>query len=59
MKIRLTGTRDEIDAILPTLTETLEVLEQSDFYPNRGTSQLGRVYLEVDGPRPDNPGGGA
>lgn len=53
MKIRLMGTRDEINAVLPVLTATLTVHEVSDFYPNRGTSQLGRTYLDVAGPRPD------
>jgi hypothetical protein len=51
MKIRLTGTRDDIDAVLPVLTAVLTVQEVSDFHPNRGKFRLGRVYLEVDGPR--------
>jgi hypothetical protein len=53
MKIRLMGTRDEINAVLPVLTAVLTVEEVSDFRPNRGTSRLGRVYLDVAGARPD------
>lgn len=50
MKLRLSGTRAEIDALLPLLTRVLEVREVSDFYPNRGQSQLGRVYVDVEPP---------
>lgn len=49
MQIRLMGARDEINAVLPVLTAVLTVQEVSDFYPNRGASQLGRVYLDVAG----------
>lgn len=52
MKLRLMGTRDEINAVLPVLTAVLTVQEVSDFYPNRGNSRLGRVYLDVAGPAP-------
>jgi hypothetical protein len=45
------GTREDINAVLPVLTVVLTVQEVSDFYPNRGKSQLGRVYIEVTGPR--------
>ncbi|MDX8146425.1 hypothetical protein SK854_30225 [Lentzea sp. BCCO 10_0061] len=45
MKIRLEGTRDEIDAAVPALAHGFEVLQVSSFYPNRGTSMLGRVYV--------------
>lgn len=51
MKMRLMGTRGEIDAVLPVLSAVLTLHEVSDFYPNRGASQLGRVYVEVAGPR--------
>ncbi|HEX6353215.1 hypothetical protein [Actinophytocola sp.] len=51
MKIRLMGTREEIDAVLPVLDAVLDVVEVSSFYPNRGTSKLGRVYLEARGTR--------
>lgn len=53
MKIRITGTEQEIAAIVPLLRAVLEIQELSAFYANRGESQLGRVYLEVKGPRPD------
>jgi hypothetical protein len=47
MKIRLMGTPQEIEAIQAGLAKGLEILESSSFYPNRGDSKLGRVYVEV------------
>ena len=51
MKLRLTGTRDECDVLTGELPQRLagvaEVLEVSGFYLNRGTTVLGRVYVEV------------
>lgn len=52
MRMRLMGTRQEIDAALPVMAEVFDIHEVSDFYPNRGTSQLGRVYVDVGGVRP-------
>lgn len=52
MRIRLMGTRAEIDAVLAVLPAVLDVREVSTFYPNRGDSTLGRVYVEVGGVRP-------
>lgn len=51
MRIRLMGTSDEINAALPGLAAVFEVLETSPFYPNRGASVLGRVYVETNGVR--------
>ncbi|MCI2421546.1 hypothetical protein MOQ72_29335 [Saccharopolyspora sp. K220] len=57
MKIRITGTRAETQraaADIKTMLHTFQspvryhVREVSDFYPNRGNSELGRVYLDVD-----------
>lgn len=53
MKIRLMGTEEEINTVVPVLTAVLIVHEVSDFYPNRGKSRLGRVYLDVAGPAPN------
>lgn len=50
MKIRLEGTQPEITAALDRLGVVLEVQEVSRFYPNRGASTLGRVYLTVAPP---------
>jgi hypothetical protein len=47
MKIRLMGTPQEIEAIQAGLAKGLEILESSAYYPNRGDSKLGRVYVEV------------
>lgn len=51
MRIRLMGKPDEINAALPRLAAVFEVLETSPFYPNRGASVLGRVYVETGGVR--------
>ncbi|NKE63287.1 hypothetical protein FXN61_43825 [Lentzea sp. PSKA42] len=45
MRIRLEGTRDEVDAAVSALAHGFEVQEVSGFYPNRGASVLGRVYV--------------
>ncbi|WP_406640457.1 hypothetical protein [Amycolatopsis sp. WGS_07] len=47
MRIRLMGTEAEIAAVAERLASVLEVQEISEFYPNRGASVLGRVYLTV------------
>ena len=53
MKIRLTGTLDELRSASALLGETFELLEVSEPYPNRGNSRLYRVYAEAEiGPRP-------
>lgn len=55
MRIRLTGTRDELTAAVAALAEVVGLREVSDFYPNRGASVLGRVYIEADLPDPHRP----
>jgi hypothetical protein len=51
MKLRLSGTRAECAALSTELPARLggvaSVVEVSDFYPNRGGGDLGRVYLEL------------
>ncbi|QFU85721.1 hypothetical protein [Amycolatopsis sp. YIM 10] len=47
MRIRLMGTEAEIAVVAERLATVLDVQEASDFYPNRGASKLGRVYLTV------------
>lgn len=63
MKVRLTGTRAECDRFtteLLTATPPGVVQEVSGFYPNRGTSLLGRVYLDLQlPPEPESAAGGA
>jgi hypothetical protein len=58
MRLRLGGTREECEVLVEQLPARLaglvEVLEVSDFYPNRGTTVLGRVYVEI---RLNNAGG--
>jgi hypothetical protein len=60
MQIRLSGTQEEIRAVLTALAPVLDIRETSDFYPNNrkgGTSRLGRVYLDVTTPDLDTPNG--
>ncbi len=55
MKLRLTGTDTECAAAVEALRGVFVVREVSGFYPNRGVSVLGRVYLDADPARPDGP----
>lgn len=45
MRLRISGTRAECDAAVAAV---LAVREVSGFFPNRGASVLGRVYLDAD-----------
>jgi hypothetical protein len=47
VKLRLHGTPGEVAEATRRLVEVLEVVSVSDPYPDRGTSRLVRVYLEV------------
>ena len=50
MKLRATGTREECDQFVAELSEHVagwgRVLGVSGFYPNRGVTVLGRVFVE-------------
>lgn len=48
MKIRITGTQKETAAAAELLRVVFDVREISEFYPNRGASKLGRVYVEAE-----------
>ncbi len=50
MKIRLTGTRDELTAAVAALGEVFTLREVSAFYPNHAPSVLGRVYTDAEPP---------
>lgn len=50
MKIRIMGTRAETDDAVKVLRLAFDVLEVSDFRPNRGDSRLGQVYVEANPP---------
>ncbi|WET79217.1 hypothetical protein P3102_35200 [Amycolatopsis sp. QT-25] len=52
MKIRIEGTTHETEAAAELLREVFDVREVSRFYPNRGRSTLGRVYVDVEFARP-------
>lgn len=46
--IRISGTRGECETAVRALELSGIILECSGFYPNRGASLLGRVYLKVE-----------
>lgn len=58
MRIRLMGTRAEITAAVPALQAAFDVRDVSDFYPNRGATRLGRIYLDVAGVQVAHPSRG-
>ena len=61
MKLRVTGTRDDCArfvAELATATAPGVVRRVSYWYANRGSSGLGRVYLDLELPTPTAADGG-
>ena len=50
MRIRVEGTPDAVHAAIARIATAVTVLETSRFHPNRGDSQLGRVYLTAADP---------
>lgn len=52
MKIRLSGTPDECANAVEALARGFVLREVSAFYPNRGATVLGRLYIDAE-PRPD------
>ncbi len=52
MRIRLSGTDTECDVAVAALAAGFVLREVSGFYPNRGATVLGRVYVDVE-PRPE------
>lgn len=50
MKIRIMGTPQECDDTVKVLRLAFNVLEVSSPRPNRGDSQLVRVYVEAGAP---------
>jgi hypothetical protein len=58
VKVRLHGTRAEVDQATRRLVEVFDVVAVSEPYRDRGASVLVRVYLEVrlDATSPANPG---
>lgn len=49
MKIRITGTKPELDAIKAVLWSRFkdQIVSISDFNPNRGMTNEGRIYIET------------
>ncbi|WP_219420429.1 hypothetical protein [Pseudonocardia nigra] len=48
MKLRLIGTEAECAAAIVALAAGFELREVSGFYPNRGATVLGRVYVDAE-----------
>ena len=48
IKIRLSGTRDELAEALPVLRDAYNVLSESKIYKDREPSQYYRLYVDVE-----------
>jgi hypothetical protein len=48
VRLRLTGTERECTEAVHALAAAFEVREVSSFYPNRGGSLLGRIYVDAE-----------
>ncbi|MBJ7950123.1 DUF3970 family protein [Bacillus cereus group sp. N24] len=48
LKVRLMGVEEEINEMIKSLKENHTVLQVSNPYPNRGTTEYVRVYVDVD-----------
>ncbi len=48
IKVRLSGTKIECSEMVKKIAQIGKIREESVFYPNRGDSLLGRVYLDVE-----------
>ncbi len=50
VKIRMTGTKDELDRALSQIriAEGMHIFSESDYYKNRGATEYYRVYLECE-----------
>lgn len=53
MKIRLHGLPEECEQAADRLETVLTIVSRSDPYPDRGSSRLVRVYLDVRLPATD------
>jgi len=47
IELRVTGEQSEITFTIDRLEQQFEIIEISKFYPNRGESKLGRVYVKI------------
>lgn len=47
MKVRLMGTREDVQKVVETMKLAFAVLSVSEPYANRGDSKLVRVYVEI------------
>lgn len=48
VNMRISGTKAECEEAIRLIALSGVIREQSKFYPNRGASLLGRVYLDVE-----------
>ncbi len=47
MKIRLTGTKEEIDQSIEQIKSVLDIVEMSDYYKNSSQYEIFRVYIDA------------
>jgi hypothetical protein len=47
VKLRVHGTSEECAQVVQVLRQVLDVVSESEAYPDRGRSRLVRVYLDV------------
>jgi len=52
IKLRIQGTREDVEKFTQNMPKHLKVLEQSTPYANRGTSQYVRVYMDIQPQEP-------
>lgn len=48
MSIRLSGTVDELKKAIAIIKNEFTVIQISDFYQNRGSNTIYRVYIRVE-----------
>lgn len=48
IKIRIEGTSEEIKQVIEDFRNDENVRSISRFYPNRGMSKIGRIYIDYD-----------
>lgn len=46
--VRLRGTKEELETLTAGWIEKAEVLSISEFYPDRGKTKLGRMYIKIE-----------
>lgn len=48
IEIRITCTRENADIVVDKIADILDIRNKSQFYPNRGDKNVGRIYIKGD-----------